>query len=336
MAHIYVFSPSGAVFDKVGFRRAVKRLQAQGHEVEIDPDALSRHQRFAGDDDTRLAAIARATASGADLALISRGGYGLTRILPRIDYAAVAQAIDRGTQFMGFSDFTAFQLAVLSQTGRSTWSGPALIDSFGQADEPDEITQACFDDVLCGQAEGAGWQMPKADVALALGAQAEQGLFFDDATLWGGNLAVLCAMVGSPYLPAVEGGVLFLEDVAEAGFRIERMLTQLLHAGVLSRQRAIVLGQFTDMRPGPYDKGYTLKTIVAWLRSQLSVPVFTGLPYGHVATKLCLPVGPRIEFAVEGREAFMVWPHPLHATEAHSHGDGDAAHAHDACCGHAH
>ena len=107
--HIYIYSPSSAVRDKAAFRRGVKRLQALGHEVEIDPDALAQHTRFAGDDATRLAAIHRAAASGADVALISRGGYGLTRILPGIDCAAVARAVDKGTQFVGISDFTALQ-----------------------------------------------------------------------------------------------------------------------------------------------------------------------------------------------------------------------------------
>ena len=84
MAHVYVFSPSSAVRDKAAFRRGVKRLQALGHEVEVDDAALAVQMRFAGDDATRLAAIHRAAASGADVALISRGGYGLTRILPGI------------------------------------------------------------------------------------------------------------------------------------------------------------------------------------------------------------------------------------------------------------
>ncbi len=106
MAHIYIYSPSGAVRDKAAFRRGVKRLQARGQEVEIDADALSSHQRFAGDDDTRLAAIARAAASGAQVALISRGGYGLTRLLPRLPFAELQQAVERGTQFVGLSDFT--------------------------------------------------------------------------------------------------------------------------------------------------------------------------------------------------------------------------------------
>ena len=123
--------------DKAAFRRGVKRLQKLGYEVEIDVDALASHTRFAGDDATRLAAIHRAAASGADVALISRGGYGLTRILAGIDYAAVASAIDGGMRFVGVSDFTAFQNAVLAQTGAVTWAGPALCPDFGTQELPD-------------------------------------------------------------------------------------------------------------------------------------------------------------------------------------------------------
>ena len=94
MAHIYIFSPSSAVRDKAAFRRGLKRLKAQGHEVEVDEAALASHMRFAGDDETRLAAIGRAAASGADVALISRGGYGLTRLLPALPYADITQAIE--------------------------------------------------------------------------------------------------------------------------------------------------------------------------------------------------------------------------------------------------
>ena len=107
--HIYIYSPASAVRDKAAFRRGVKRLQALGHEVEIDEAALSAYQRFAGDDATRLAAISRAAASGADVALIARGGYGLTRILDAIPYKAVANAIGKGTEFVGCSAVKSLQ-----------------------------------------------------------------------------------------------------------------------------------------------------------------------------------------------------------------------------------
>lgn len=303
--HIYVYSPSGAVRDKAAFRRAIKRLQAQGHEVEVDTDALSSHLRFAGDDATRIAAIHRAAASGADVALISRGGYGLTRILPGIDYAAVAQGIARGTQFVGLSDFTAFQNALLAQTGSTTWAGPALIADFGPKDGVDDILQDCFDDLLYGHGEGAGWRMPKQPA----GAVPEDFYVDGGATLWGSNLAVLVSLLGTPYFPQVQGGILFLEDVGEHPYKIERMLTQLLHAGVLAQQKAIVFGQFTEFKLTPHDKGYKLQSVIDWLRSQLRIPVLQGLPYGHVATKVLLPVGAPVSLSVEGRDALIYWGH---------------------------
>lgn len=303
--HIYIYSPSGAVRDKAAFRRAIKRLQAQGHEVEVDTDALSSHLRFAGDDATRIAAIHRAAASGADVALISRGGYGLTRILPGIDYAAVAQSIARGTQFVGLSDFTAFQNALLAQTGATTWAGPALIADFGQKDGVDDILQDCFDDLLYGHGEGAGWRMPKQPA----GAVPEDFYVDGGATLWGSNLAVLVSLLGTPYFPQVQGGILFLEDVGEHPYKIERMLTQLLHAGVLAQQKAIVFGQFTEFKLTPHDKGYKLQSVIDWLRSQLRIPVLQGLPYGHVATKVLLPVGAPVSLSVEGRDALIYWGH---------------------------
>ena len=160
--HIYIYSPSGAVRDKAAFRRGIKRLQAMGHEVEVDQDALASHTRFAGDDATRLAAIHRAAASGADVALISRGGYGITRILPGIKYKALAKAVERGTQFVGVSDFTALQLALLARTGATTWAGPALVGDLGVEGEPDDIMLACLDDFSPAMARAAaGACMPR-------------------------------------------------------------------------------------------------------------------------------------------------------------------------------
>ncbi len=302
MAHIYIFSPSSAVRDKAAFRRGLKRLKAQGHEVEVDESALDTHMRFAGDDATRIAAITRAAASAANVALISRGGYGLTRILPTLPYKQIAKAIDGGMQFVGLSDFTAFNLAVYAKTGRISWQGPALGEDFGTAQAPDDIMQACFDDLLLEQGEGTGWQLPKTE--------AERRVWVKDATLWGGNLTVLTSLLGTPYFPQVKGGVLFLEDVGEHPYRVERMLTQLLHAGVLSQQRAVLMGQFSKYKLVPgHDKGFKMTTVVDRLRSQIKAPVLTGLPFGHVETKVLLPVGAKVDLVTQGRDALMVWGH---------------------------
>lgn len=315
--HIYIYSPAGAVRDKAAFKRGVARLQALGHEVEIDPAALKSHFRFAGDDETRLAAIHRAAASGADVALITRGGYGLTRILPAINYKALAKAAHKGMKWVGMSDFTALQSALLAKTGSVTWAGPALGEDFGVEGTPDDIMEACFDDLLDGQGEGAGWRMGPEGVLLAKKAtggdvelkKSEKEFFVKDATLWGGNLAVLASLVGTPYLPAVQGGILFLEDVHEHPYRVERLLTQLLHAGVLARQKAVVLGQFTNQKAVPHDKGFKQATVVQWLRKQLKAPVLTNLPFGHVPTKVLLPVGAKVSFSAEGRDALIFWGH---------------------------
>ena len=234
MAHIYIYSPSGAVRDKAAFKRGVARLKQLGHEVELDADALSSHTRFAGDDATRLAAIHRAADSGADVALISRGGYGLTRILPGIKYKQVAK-------------------------------------DFGQ-EQPDDIMEACFDDMVSGQGEGAGWQFSKA--CAVANEKRRTSVWAHDAVLWGGNLAVLVSLLGTPYFPQIKNGVLFLEDVGEHPYRVERMLTQLLHAGVLAQQKAVVFGQFSNYKLTPHDKGFKLQSVVDLLRTQIKVPEY--------------------------------------------------------------
>jgi muramoyltetrapeptide carboxypeptidase len=97
--------------------------------------------------------------------------------------------------------------------------------------------------------------------------------------------------------------------VGEHPYRIERMLTQLLHAGVLARQKAILMGQFTEFKLSGHDKGFKLQTVVRWLRSQIKAPVLTNLPYGHVATKVLLPVGAKADLVAEGRDALLFWGH---------------------------
>jgi len=310
---IYVYSPSGAVSERPRFARAIRRLRALGHSVEIDPDALARHQRFAGDDATRLAAIARAARSGADLALPTRGGYGLTRLLAYLPYPALAHAAATGTHFVGLSDFTALQLALLAQTGAVTWAGPLLLGDFDSLDAPDDIMLACLDDVLSGRGEGVGWRMSKKDAS-------DADWHIDSAPLWGGNLSVLVSLLGTPYFPNVAGGILFLEDVGEHPYRIERMLTQLLHAGVLARQRALLLGRFTGFTLSAHDKGFGLQKVFDWLRSQTPCPLLPGLPHGHVPTKVLLPVGAPVSLSVQGREVLLYWgEHAMAETLAPHH-----------------
>jgi muramoyltetrapeptide carboxypeptidase len=295
-----LFSPAGAVSPLAPLRRAVKRLGAMGFSVELDEAALARHQRFAGDDDTRLAALHRVADQAPDVALATRGGYGLTRLLDRIDWPRLARSVERGTRWVGHSDLTALQLGLLAHTGATSWAGPMAVSHFGRAVAEggvDEVTADCFGEAMRGELEGVGFRTAPGFDGLEVAGR-----------LWGGNLTVLLSLLGTPHWPrrAVRGGILFIEDIDEHPYRIERMLLQLQQAGVLEQQKAVLVGAFTGWRRGSNDRGFGLATVLDHLRSRTSVPLLTGLPFGHVPTLLSLPVGQRITLMVQGREVLMV------------------------------
>ena len=271
-----LYAPSGVVLDGAAVDRAVRNLLAAGHRVVEDHGARERAQRFAGDDSTRLAAIARIAArDDVEIAVAIRGGYGYTRLLDRIDFGALGRA---GKKWMGHSDFTAFQLAALARAGMITYAGPMAAYDFGAEPTSAFTLEHCFG--MLGSRDYA--------VRLALDGPANGTIA---GTLWGGNLAMVAHLLGTPYFPRIDGGILFLEDISEHPYRVERMLYQLLYAGVLARQRAILLGQFTEYTLWSHDDGYDLPGVVAHFRERLEVPIYTGLPFGHVRDKLTLPVG---------------------------------------------
>jgi muramoyltetrapeptide carboxypeptidase len=296
---LVLYSPSGVVLRAAPLRLAAKRLGALGFEVAIDPAALQRHQRFAGDDELRLQGLNRIAAEAPSVAMATRGGYGLTRLLDRIAWKRIARSVERGTRWVGLSDVTALQLGLLAHTGAPSWAGPTAVEDFGRADADggvDAVTAGAFAEAMRGELHAVGFRT-------------EAG--FDGlqrrGRLWGGNLSVLLSLLGTPHWPQVKGGILFVEDVNEQPYRVERMLLQLLQAGVLGTQRALLLGDFTVARKSPLDRGFSLRTAVAELRARTKVPILTGLPFGHVPTKLTLPVGRRVELAVQGRDVFVGW-----------------------------
>jgi muramoyltetrapeptide carboxypeptidase len=277
-----IVAPSGYVPDPATIDRAARLFAGRGWRVQAGETCFERHERFAGDDDLRSAELQRfCTDPSLDLIVAARGGYGLTRILDRLDFDAIRKA-DR--TICGFSDFTAFNLAYLACAGGVSLHGPSAAD-FG-AEQPNAWTIDAFFDAI---------------ERLRAGGDFEAGFDVDGregstrGILWGGNLALLCALLGTPYLPRVRGGILFLEDVNEPAYKIERMLVQLEQAGVLQRQQAILLGDFDPITPMPNDNGFSLDSVIARLRSRLAIPVITGLPFGHVPRKLTLPVGMRVE-----------------------------------------
>ena len=299
MTRLCLFSPSGVTVKAAPVRLALKRLRAMGYDAVLDADALKRFQRFGGDDDTRLAALHRIAADAPGIAMAVRGGYGLTRLLDRIDWPLLARSVDNGTRWVGLSDITALQLGLLAHAGGISWAGPTAAEDFGRCDEAggvDDVTAACFDEAMSGELEAVGFRTEAGFDGLDL-----------KGRLWGGNLTVLMSLLGTPHWPRIKGGVLFLEDVNEQPYRVERMLLQLHQAGVLAAQKAVLLGHFTVHTKSPLDRGFSMRVAVQHLRSVCATPILTGLPFGHVPTKVSLPVGARVQLAVQGREAFVGW-----------------------------
>lgn len=287
---IYIISSSSAVEETAQLELAQKNLEALGWQVALDPAALAVYQRFAGTDQQRLDGIHRALTQPHEVVLSSRGGYGMSRLLPEINWRAVA---DSGKRFVGHSDFTAFNLALLAQTGAISYAGPCAAFDFGVS-EPDDLTVDLFHEAMTHQLEILSFESEGSDAVDARG------------ILWGGNLAMLCSLLGTPYFPQIEGGILFLEDIGEHPYRIERYLAQLWQAGVLAQQQAIVLGNFTEYTLSPRDNGFDFKTVVQWLRETVKVPVILNLPYGHVSLKATLPIGKKIGIACEDEVAHLV------------------------------
>jgi muramoyltetrapeptide carboxypeptidase len=302
---LHLFSPSGVVAKAATLRLATRRLTALGFAVTLDEAALLRHERFAGDDAQRLAGIHRTARAAPAVAMATRGGYGMTRLLDGIDWKLVARSIERGTRWVGHSDFTAFQLAALAHGSLPTWAGPMACFDFGRlaeehgerpAEAVDEVTAGCFVEAMDTSLEAVGFRTDKGFEGLDV-----------RGTLWGGNLAMIVSLLGTRHWPKIKGGILFVEDVNEHPYRVERMLLQLHQAGVLDAQRAVLVGSITEWQRSPLDRGYGIKSMLETVRAATRTPVLSGLPFGHVPTKVSLPLGRRVTLATQGREAFIGW-----------------------------
>lgn len=300
---ISLIAPSGYPHDPDAITRAVERLRAQGHRVEGMEALARRYQRFAGTDGERAAELNRLADTSQplpDVVLAVRGGYGAVRILHGLDYEGLQRRL-RGqpVALVGHSDFTAIQLALLARAGLVTFGGPMLASDFG-AEELSPFTMEHFWQALSKPSFTLEVATPQVQSASVTG------------TLWGGNLAVMSSLVGTPYMPPVEGGILFLEDVNEQPFRVERMIYQLHLAGILARQQALVLGDFSGGKAFDYDNGYDLAAMIEQVRAVVRIPVMTGLPFGHIADMVTLPVGAtaRLDADAEGfRLAVSGYPH---------------------------
>lgn len=273
---IAIAAPGGYALDEAALARGIARLEAQGCTVHNYYLPEQKFQRFGGTDEARLAQL-NAAAADPDVQVVMalRGSYGISRILPAIDFHAMAAS---GKLFVGYSDFTAFQMGLMQATGRASFAGPMICDDFIH-DEPSAYTLGQLWDCLRGPrhtVRGTATGNPAVDVR---------------GKLWGGNLAMLAHLIGTPYFAQIDDGILFVEDINEHPYRIERMLLQLLHAGVLHRQKALVLGDMSGYRLAAFDNGYDFDAMLAYVRERLPIPVLTGLPFGHIKERCTLPFG---------------------------------------------
>ncbi|WGS40605.1 muramoyltetrapeptide carboxypeptidase [Burkholderia sp. JSH-S8] len=279
---IRLLAPSGYPHDPDAINRALERLSDGQHRIDNIEATQRRYQRFGGTDGERAGDLNRLADPARplpDIGLAVRGGYGAARILHGLDYRGLERRLrDQPIALVGHSDFTAIQLALYAKARIKTFGGPMLSADFG-AETPSEFTMSHFWRTIA---------QPSATIV----AEAPQVQSVDvSGTLWGGNLAILTSLVGTPYMPDIEGGILFIEDVNEQPFRIERMIYQLHLSGLLARQQALVIGQLTGARSFEYDNGYDMQAMIDQVRAVIGIPVVTGLQFGHVPDLVTLPFG---------------------------------------------
>lgn len=280
MSLFHLIAPSGYCINQHAALRGLTRLRDAGHQVNNAAVIHRREQRFAGTESERLDdinSLARLTTADT-IVMPVRGGYGASRLLANIDWQALMTRQQHNPLLIcGHSDFTAIQSGLLAHGNVITFSGPMLAANFG-AEEMNAFTEYHFWLALRNAQFTVEWQ-------------GQGPACQTEGTLWGGNLAMLISLIGTPWMPNIENGILVLEDINEHPFRVERMLLQLLNAGILNRQNAVVLGSFSGSTPNEYDAGYDLNAVYAFLRSRLSIPLITGLDFGHEQRTVTLPLG---------------------------------------------
>ena len=273
---------------------ALDRLACAGFKVDNPAITTRQYLRFAGTDSQRasdLQNIATGAIKAPKLLLGVRGGYGAMRLLPMVDWSTLGRIIkERGTILAGFSDVTAIQCALLAKGGMSSLSAPMLYSEFGKI-KPDQVSCRQFVQALTNP----GLTINIADASLtsqnlpSILTNGEPKMI--TGTIWGGNLSVVSALAGSEYLPRIDGGIVFLEDVGEQAYRIERMLYDLYLAGAFKGQQAIVFGALSSTGEDSYDKRYDVATVVRQLHKLTGLPIYSGMSFGHIGQKHSFPLG---------------------------------------------
>lgn len=273
---------------------AIKRLTCAGFNVQ-NPEILNRkYYRFGGSDQERtndFQYIANGHVEAPKLLLGVRGGYGAMRILDKVNWAKLGSILkERGTIVGGFSDVTAIQCALLAKGGMGSANLPMAYSEFGKY-TPDPISCAGFVKAVTDKnllistysSNKTSYKLPT-----ILSKRPSQRI---SGTIWGGNLSVLSALAGSSYMPNPRGGIVFIEEVGEQPYRLERMLYDLHLAGVFKNQQAIVFGAMARSGSDGYDPSYDVAAVIKELHKVTGLPIYSGVAFGHVSKKQSFPMG---------------------------------------------
>ena len=298
-------APANATFQSLELQITKESLEALGLKVRVGTHLLDRHGYLAGQDEDRAADINAFFADSSVSAVLPiRGGWGSSRVLPYLDF----DIIRRNPKVLsGYSDITALLLAIHAKTGLVTFHGPNGMGRW------DPYSLECFKRVIM-QGESVTFENPRAlSDRNALTPTENRTLTITGGKargrLLGGNLTVLTTIVGSPYLPAWDGAILFCEDVDEDFYRIDRMLTQLKLAGVLSKIRGFVFGTCSECTPGESNFGaLTLEDIFADHIKPLRVPAWSGAMIGHAMPQWTLAQGIDVDIDADAATVRMTEP----------------------------
>jgi muramoyltetrapeptide carboxypeptidase len=281
--------PAGFVADLAGPQIAIETIRGMGLVPKLGQHVYDRHGYLAGTDESRAADINAMFADTSVRAIFAaRGGWGSARVLPYLNWNAISA---NPKLLVGFSDITALHMAIAARGGFPTIHASNAGNNWGQT-TLDTFRRLAFDAALPFYPGRFGGDMS----AAAAGAGSIETVRPGKATgrLIGGNLTVLSTLMGTPFLPSFDGAILFLEDVDEAVYSVDRMLTQLVLGGVLKRVAGVVFGRCARCASGA-SGGFTLSDVLTRHLRPLGVPVFSGAMIGHIANQLSLPLGVRAE-----------------------------------------
>lgn len=300
-SRVALVAPAGPLLERDDLTRAQELCRALGYEPVLGKNASSRHGYLAGTDDQRLADLNGVLQDPSiDAVWCIRGGYGALRLLDRVDYDAMAR---RPKAFLGFSDITALLNAVTRITGVVTFHGPvarAPMSAFSRRHFQRVLTSPDVPGRLDRLPSPADVLVPQEHrVVTLIGGTAE-------GPLAGGNLSLLHCLIGTPYFPSLDQAILFLEDVGEDLYNVDRMLAHLRLVGALQGLAGVAVGRFTELDRSSRDGALGFDEVLATYLEPLGIPVAYGFPIGHIDSQWTLPLGIRARLNADAGELELV------------------------------